>query len=210
MREQRDERAGRGSREDFRSSLRRRAASVLRTMLVLALAALLPGCGAWPGGAPASPLDEETVTWQYDKASRRWYVPAGVMTQQETIHEALPTIEPTLGVWTEGRFSDPGERISLPAPDDYWIQLVVQLDPQARQSLIADSADDTVPADDVAAELVPTMDPAAGTCEDGWTDAIEALRTSDSSAPRLGTGDTISLAAICPSTGVLVVSAVDS
>ena len=210
MRERREARAGRGRHEGSPWTVRRRAAILLRTMPVLALAALLTGCGAWPGSAPESPLDEEAVTWQYDEASRRWYVPASVMTQQETVHEALPTIEPTLGVWTEGRFSDPGERIAMPAPDDYWIQLVVQLDPQATQSLIADSVGETVPADDVAAELVPTMEHAAATCEGGWIDAVEALRMSDSSAPHLGTGAMISLAAICPSTGVLVVSAVDS
>lgn len=78
---------------------------------------------------------------------------------------------------TSGRVSDPTSRITVAGPDDHWSQYVIQLDAQQARGLQDDSRGGTVPAEEVSATLVPTMEEIAGTCRADWMDVTDGLAT---------------------------------
>lgn len=196
--------AGRGSR---RAAL---AAPAVLMVLVLAGCSLL------------STAPEREPEWAEDPDSGKFYRPGVVLPSQDLLEEHFPELEGVQeATLADGRFTDPNERVPIPAPDDYWWQAAASLeDEQVDQLLRAleepDASDGgglapeppTHTDEEVRAIFVPTIEAEVSPCSDGWVAVGEVLGTEDYQHRTAG-GDMIQLAALCADTAELVVAAND-
>ena len=180
----------------------------LAACLVAALA--LSGCGLH--GGP----DRQDPEWVHDPQAERYFRPGLLMQGPELLEEHFPEVaDASPRRLTEGRFTDPAERVPIPAPDDYWWQAVVQLSAEQAAELRSDSADDqaggelgAVPESEVLSLLVPTLESELVPCEGEWASVLPAL-AGDQSPNVSEAGDLIELAVVCESSEQLVTSATD-
>lgn len=187
----------------------RRAALVALTALAFAGCSLL-------GTSP-----EREPEWAEDPGSGKYYRPGVVLETTDLLEEHFPELdgvqEATLA---EGQFTDPYERVPIPAPDNYWWQAALELDPavvdQLLEKLPAAASDgggvasepDLLTDDELRASLVPTIEEQISACPGGWIDVTEALPTGNSSN-HTAAGDMIEVAALCADTAQLAIAAND-
>lgn len=188
-----------------------------RTAAAAALVAvLLGGCGVLGGGT-----DRGEPEWVRDPDSERYYRPGLVVQSTELVEEHFPVLEdPGPTTIAEGRFTDPSERVPIPAPDDHWWQAVIELEPpQVRELLDATAASgasdlggaeapEPVTEEQVLAELVPTLEGELEDCAGGWVDVMPAL-AQESGTNISDAGDLLDLAVACTDGTQLVTSARD-
>src|SRR5699024_3872280 len=75
--------------------------------------------------------DRGEPEWEHDAEAERYYRPGLVLQGPELLEEHFPSLaEATPRALAEGRFTDPAERVPIPAPDDHWWQAVVQRSPR--------------------------------------------------------------------------------
>lgn len=178
------------------------------TMLALAGCGLL---GTSRGGAPE---------WAEDPDSGRFYRPEIIMQSTEVLQEHFPALDGVQqAALTEGRFTDPGERVPIPAPDDHWWQAAVELDEQEVERLLAahdgEASDgggatdaELLSDEEVFTTVVPTIEDQITACPEGWIEVGAALHPGGE-GQRTAAGDMIETAALCADTGQLVLSAHD-
>lgn len=188
----------------------RRAALIALTTLTLA------GCSL-TGASP-----ERDKEWAEDPGSGKYYRPGVVLETTELLEEHFPELdgvqEATLA---GGQFTDPYERVPIPAPDDYWWQAVLELGPaevdQLLERLRAATSDggggvasepDLLTDDEVSDALVPTIEEQISACPGGWIEVSEAL-TPDDHGNHTAAGDMIEMGALCEDTGQLMIAAND-
>lgn len=195
-----------------------RRAGVLAAVVLTSAA--LTGCGLLGGGGRGEP------GWVHDEDARRYYRPGVLLQSAELVDEHFPALgEPARVSLAEGRFTDPDERIPLPAPDDYWWQAVLELAPEDARELATASASagasdaggapdsgggtlEPVDEAEVLALLVPSLEEELAACEGGWASVLPALARGDGGDITVA-GDLIEIAALCEDSGILVTSAVD-
>lgn len=198
--------SGRGSRMPP-TMHRRRAPRALCS--ALALLVVLSGCGF--GGTGRSHPE-----WEHDADSGRYYRPGHVLQGPELLEEHYPALaEASPRALTEGRYTDPGERVPIPAPDDHWWQAVVQLSPEEAEALRSEAASEeggdaleAVPESELLALLVPPLEGELEPCGSGWLSVGPAL-ARHGSTDLSEAGDLIELAALCPSSDQVVTSSTD-
>ena len=187
-----------------------------RAALVALTALTLVGCSLL-GTSP-----EREPEWAEDPGSGKYYRPGVVLETTDLLEEHFPELggvqEATLA---EGQFTDPYERVPIPAPDNYWWQAALELDPAAVDQLLerppaaasdggggVASEPDTLTDDEVRDALVPTIEEQISACPGGWIDVPAALLTGDSSN-HTAAGDMIEVAALCTDTAQLAIAAHD-
>lgn len=193
------------------SGRRTRGASfAVLTVLVLA------GCGLLGTGPEPEP------EWAEDPDSGRFYRPGVVLPSLDLLQEHFPELAGVHGATlAEGRFTDPRERVPIPAPDDHWWQAAVPLEegqidhllrpleePDASDGGGAVTAPQTLTDQEVRAVLVPTIEAEVAPCPGGWLPVTEGL-APESSGNHTAAGDMIELAALCEDTAELVIAAND-
>ncbi len=192
-----------------------------RVLIGAAVTALvLSGCGLL-GGDEREPGRGGDPEWVLDEDSERYYRPDLVVHSTELIEEHFPVLEvPTSATIAEGRFTDPYERVPIPAPDDYWWQAVIELEPSQVDELLAlaaaSGASDLggagspgpVTEEHVLAEVVPTLEGEVQDCEGGWIDVMPALAQS-SGTNISDAGDLLDLTVVCEGGTQLITSARD-
>lgn len=139
---------------------RGRAGSWLRILLVVLVGVLLTGCSLLPGGSGTE--GEDVPVKNVDER--------GMRTELEPLTKRFPALgQPVSAQWESGTLGDDRG----PGPTSYWIDAVVELDPQVANTMRLDAQPpsgqrpDLTP--DVAAEVpdgrlaaVPDLD------HDGW------------------------------------------
>ncbi|GAB4096995.1 hypothetical protein GCM10028787_24700 [Brachybacterium horti] len=178
-------------------------------------AALLTGCDLLGG------TDREVDDWSYDEDSDRYYRPGQVTHSPDLVDEHVPVLEDVAAVTiAEGRFTDPAEREPIPAPDDYWWQAVIELEPTQVDELLTATAAagasdhggaasaDPVPEEDVLTTLVPSLEGEVQDCPGGRVDVTSAL-ARDSGTNISDAGDLLDLAVVCAGGTQLITSARD-
>ena len=181
------------------------------------VAVLLGGCGVLVGGGS----DRGEPEWVHDADSKRYYRPGLVVQSTELVEEHLPVLDdPGSATIAEGRFTDPYERVPIPAPDDYWWQAVVELEPSQVQDLLSAAAvsgasdiggaeaSERVADEQVLAELVPSLEGELEDCAGGWVDVMPAL-AEESGTNISDAGDLLDLTVVCKDGTQLVTSARD-
>lgn len=183
----------------------------LAVLTVLALT----GCsllGTSRGGDPE---------WAEDPDSGRFFRPEIVMQSTELLQEHFPTLGGVQqAALTEGRFTDPSERVPIPAPDDHWWQAAVELDEQEVDRLLAANGGEAsdgggasdaeqLSDDAVLTTVVPTIEDQINPCPGGWVEVGAALHP-EGDGQRTAAGDMIEVAALCADSGQLAISARDT
>lgn len=195
-----------------------------QVMLAGVTVLVLAGCGLL-GTAP-----ERDSEWAKDPQSGKFFRPGVVLPSQDLLEEHFPELdgvqEATL---TDGRFTDPDQRMPMPAPDDHWWQAAVSLAEEDAGRLAnaaaegaADGAAEGEASDgggsspspgslsdqEVREILVPTIEERISPCPSGWIDVGGALAPGGD-GHRTAAGDMIQLAALCEGTAELVIAAND-
>lgn len=108
----------------------------------------------------------------------------------------------------------------IPAPDDYWWQAVIELEPSQVDELLtataATGASDLggaeapgpVAEEEILAELVPTLEGEMQDCPGGWVDVMPAL-VQESGTNISDAGDLLDLTVVCADGTQLITSARD-
>lgn len=192
-----------------------------RVLIGAAVTALvLSGCGLL-GGDEREPGRGGDPEWVLDEDSERYYRPDLVVHSTELIEEHFPVLEvPTSATIAEGRFTDPSERVPIPAPDDYWWQSVTVLDlgqadtlmaralPGGASDLGGSAGPESLPDREVRTMMVGPLEPGIEDCDGDWIDVTPAL-TEPGYTGRSAAGDIIELAVVCESGTQLITSAHD-
>lgn len=105
---------------------------VATAAVVLALTACLPQ--GFPGQRQPSADPSAPVQ---DPVTERWYTPSDLVDGTEMIHEQFPDLEVQSGKSIAGRFTDPHDRMPIPAQDDYWRQSVIVVGTETVTELVA-------------------------------------------------------------------------
>lgn len=156
-----------------------------------------------------------------DEASERYFRPDLVGHSPELVEEHFPVLEGVEAVTVaEGRFTDPYERVPIPAQDDYWWQAVIELEPAQVDELVSATAaagasdhggadaPEPVTEDEVLDALVPTLEGEVQDCPGGWVDVSPAL--AQEKGPDVSdAGDLLELTAVCAGGLQLLTSARD-
>lgn len=196
---------------------RRRAAapSSWVAALICLSAAVLTSCGGL-GGSPQEQGDQCV----HDEDSERWFLPGSLTGSSELVAEHLPTLQTSSGLTLiDGQFTDPHERVPLPAQDDYWWQAVVTLAPAeveklatTAQAVAASGSIGGVPErlDDgeLRSAIVGSLEEEISPCPAEWLTVTPVL-TQPGYANRTAAGDGLEVLAICPGGDQLIVSAFD-
>lgn len=201
-----------GQRDVARQSTRLRAAAALgAAALVLTSSA----CGGVTLRDPTEKVVEEKVG---DPPTTVYYRAGSLDTTQAVVDARLPRLAGGEAHWVEGQFTDPGDRVPMPAQDDYWWQAVVRVSPAKAREFIRGTSPAQVPPESgtdgvltdaqVRAQIVRPLQGPAGTCNDHW----RAVTVGNPEKPEYTVqgGDYISVAAACEATGVVVVSTHDT
>lgn len=93
-------------------------------VLAAAGALVLTGCVTGIGTEQRQPTADPSDPVQ-DAVTHRWYTPAEVTEDPAAITAKLPQLQVTGGIYLDGRFTDPSDRVPVPAQDDYWWQAVI-------------------------------------------------------------------------------------
>lgn len=194
-----------------RGAGRRTRQAMLAGVTVLVLA----GCGL------LGTASEREPEWAKDPDSGKFYRPGVVLPSQDLLEEHFPTLEGVQdATLADGRFTDPEERMPMPAPDDYWWQAAVSLGKEDAGRL-ADAATKTGASDgggslspvrlsdqEVREILVPTIEEQISPCSSGWIE-MEGALAHGGYEHRTAAGDMIQLAALCEDNAELVIAAND-
>lgn len=190
-----------------------------QVMLAGVTVLVLAGCGLL-GTAP-----ERESEWAKDPQSGKFFRPGVVLPSQDLLEEHFPELdgvqEATL---TDGRFTDPDQRMPMPGPDDYWWQAAVSLAEEDAGRLADAAAEGAAEGEapdggsspspgslsdqEVREILVPTIEERISPCSSGWIDVGGALAPGGD-GHRTAAGDMIQLAALCEDTAELVIAAND-
>lgn len=184
------------------------AATVSATVAVLALA----GCGLLGGS------DRGGSELEHDEESGRYFHPELVTQSTALIDEHFPQITEVQDLTiSEGRFTDPDERVVIPAPDDYWWQAVIglpteEIDGLHRAARAAQESDGgTGSAPEVMSDqelfeiIVPTLETVIPPCPSGWIPVDRALADSGITEA----GDMLEAAVLCEGGSHLIIAAHD-
>lgn len=209
----------------------------LCTVLAATAGLLLVGCGPFEGLPERSPTSDPAAPVQ-DLATGRWFSPEAVTEESTGMQERLPQVEVTSGIALEGQFTDPHDRVPIPAQDDYWWQAVVvvgqeqvaQLIGEAHAAAASDGGGEEEPltgpdadtanapagtrAEDsvVQGRVMGPLEEAAGTCPTDWI-LLHSTFTADESdtiRPVTADGLVIVMAAVCEGGDRIVVDARES
>lgn len=204
--------------------------AVILAVGLLALSGCLPGISPFRGDGTADP--DAPVQ---DPVNERWYVPSDVVDGTTMIHEQFPDLEVESGMSVAGQFTDPNDRVPLPAQDDYWRQSVMVVGTATVTGLIdeataaraSDGGGDTetltgegteptnAPAGTRAADevisgtLVEPLEAEAGQCESDWILLGQTFTADpgDTIRPITADGLVITMAAVCEGGDRIVVDA---
>ncbi|MFC7457287.1 hypothetical protein ACFQS2_08825 [Brachybacterium sp. GCM10030267] len=195
----------------------RRGGRVPRAVALVLVTVSLGGCGLFgEGGRGAAP----TPGWEHDESSDRYYVPGEVSHSTDLVDEHFPGLaEVTAVSVAEGRFTDPDERVPIPAPDDYWWQAVIELPPGEAARLVAETraqqASDggdystlaqTMSEGELLAVMVPALEPEISPCPGDWISVHPAVIESSNTTVA---GDLLEAAVVCEGGEQLLTSARD-
>lgn len=192
------------------ASLRARgiAATASVTVAVLALA----GCGLLGGS------DRGGSEMEYDEESGRYFHPELVTQSTALIDEHFPQITEVQDLTiSEGQFTDPDERVVIPAPDDYWWQAVIGLKAEEIDSLWragraaqksdggTGSAPEVMSDEELFAIIVPALEAVIPSCPSGWIPVGRVLAESEITEA----GDMLEAAVLCEGGSHLIIAAHD-
>lgn len=187
---------------------RRSSARSSRIAAVLAAGLLLPGCTLIGSLSPGS-WEPDPEAWVHDESAGRYYQLAALSDDPARWAEEFPQYADSPGTWIAGRFSDPGERVTIPGPDDYWEQMVLVVGPEEVSRLLEDSGEQTLPhpTEDTALRerIVAPLEGELPLCESGWR-GVGVVEPDPSHSPTTPTGMGTDLALACAGGDRIVVS----
>lgn len=147
-----------------------------RTLGATCAVLLLAACG------PATREDRGAPEVIHDEEAGGYYTEEYVTTDLSLLDGELAGVPVTAtGVLVEGQFTDPADRVPIPAPDDYWIHAAIDVDPAVAGDLVdaavpvggegpvgeGDPAD-PVPVAEITPLLVDPVEQAMRDCPGGW------------------------------------------
>jgi hypothetical protein len=191
---------------------------------ILAAAALLSLTGCLSLGDGDGQREQETAGLPVeDPDSGRFYFPDALPEAEATavLAEHLPALPPAAALTVhDGQYTDPAERVPLPAQDDYWWQAVVELESAEVAELLeimrsTGTSDggglyDEAPStdDDLLTTIVPPLEELIGSCPAGWVDVTGAF-TEDGYPDRSAGGDLLQEVRVCEGGTQLIIAATD-
>ena len=191
---------------------------------VLAAAVLLSLTGCLSLGDGDGQREQETADLPIeDPDSGRFYFPEALPEAEATalLAEHLPVLPPAAALTVhDGQYTDPAERVPLPAQDDYWWQAVVELESAEVAELLeimrsTGTSDggglyDEAPStdEDLLTTIVPPLEEHIDSCPAGWVDVTGAF-TEDGYPDRSAGGDLLQEARVCEGGTQLIIAATD-